>query len=57
MNRDFIRYIPLHEAGKFEKGKHGLFCQVWWCGFKLWPLGPVHGRWSALGEFICARQA
>ena len=42
----FYRYIRLHEIGS-----------VWASGFQLHPLGPVHGRWSALGEFICARQA
>jgi hypothetical protein len=51
----FYRYIRLHEAGSFTQGRHGLFCTVWACGFKLYPLGPVHGRWSALGEFVCCR--
>ena len=42
----FYRYIRLHEIGT-----------VWASGFKLYPLGDVHGVWSALGEFICKRDA
>ena len=39
----FYRYIRLHEIGT-----------VWASGFTLYPLGDVHGQWSALGEFLCA---
>jgi len=41
----FYRYISLHELGT-----------VWASGFKLYPLGDVHGRWSALGEFVCKKE-
>lgn len=46
IDRTFYRYIRLPDIGS-----------VWASGFELRPLGHVHGRWSALGEFVCWRAA
>lgn len=43
-DRTFYRYIRLADIGS-----------VWASGFALRPLGDIHGRWSALGEFVCWR--
>jgi hypothetical protein len=50
-DRTFYSYIRLADIGDKPFGS------IWSSGFKLRSLGPVHGRWSALGEFRCVRDA